>query len=563
LLLVKEEIMPSEETGGDPGSNPYAYEEGTLGHSGKKILTLPISGSVTLWGPETEVIDTESFQRLAGIKQLGTSYVVFRGALHTRFEHSLGSLHQAERMIQAIRSNRANSPVVPDETARRMARLGSLLHDLPHVPFGHTLEDEFHLLDRHDENRSRISRLLTNGKIGRILRRRLPDGEFDLLKRILLAKEEEDFAALGEYAFVGDIVGNTLCADLLDYVERDLAACGLPVSLGDRFMDYLTVSDDHQGPAPDHNRIVLNVDKRGMPRPDVESEIIKLLSYRYELAERVYFHHAKNAASVMIGRAVQEAGFAVGPEGPPELDTNFVRLSDDLLLHALADLEIEAALGLWAVPDEGDRELAARLAKDVLHRRLYKIAYLAVHADLADGGVRRICQEYGRDPVQRRNVEDELAAAADLPPGSVLVHVPREKMMMKAALVRIRTSEGEILPLNDWDAHHSRRINALNQAHQGLWRLTVYVHPRHVAAAPIVRGKAQDLFRAPSRYVEKSTASAYSEEVFRQLSHRYGYSERDREDLFAEAARESSSIGLAATSAAMRRRIAENRRLRS
>ena len=45
-----------------------------------------------------------------------------------------------------------------------------------------------------------------------------------------------------------------------------------------------------------------------MPRPDVESEVVKLLSYRYELAERVYFHHAKNAASVMIGRAFQELG---------------------------------------------------------------------------------------------------------------------------------------------------------------------------------------------------------------------------------------------------------------
>src|SRR5215469_14288376 len=99
--------------------NPYDYEEAQFaGRYPKKIFTLPISGSVTLWGPEIEVVSTEAFQRLGGVKQLGTSYVVFRGALHTRFEHSLGSLHQAERMIQAVRSNRANSPGYPDDTAR-------------------------------------------------------------------------------------------------------------------------------------------------------------------------------------------------------------------------------------------------------------------------------------------------------------------------------------------------------------------------------------------------------------------------------------------------------------
>jgi uncharacterized protein len=531
---------PSAET--ELNLNPYAYEEDEFEarHPGKrypkKIFTIPTSGTVTLWGPEIDVVGTEEFQRLSGIKQLGTSYLVFRGALHTRYEHSLGALHQAERMIQAIRSNRANSPVYPDETSRRMARLGSLLHDLPHVPFGHTLEDEFHLLKRHDANKARMSKLLTNSEIGKILRRRLPAGEWRLLRNILAAKEETDFAALEAYAFVGDIVGNTLCADLLDYVERDLEACGLPVALGDRFLDYISVSSDTEGADFDHHRIVLNVDKRGMPRPDVESEVVKLLSYRYELAERVYFHHAKNAASVMIARAVQEAGLAGGEKGDPRLDANFVRLTDELLLNALSDERIADALDLWTRDDAGNRTLAARLAEDVKHRRLYKIAYLAVHDDLADGGVHRVCEDYGKDPERRRAIEDELAESADLPPGSVLVHVPREKMMTKAAQVRIRTSVGEIVTLNEWDNHHSGRIEALNEAHKRLWRLTVYIHPRHAEAAAVVRGAARDTFGADSRYVEQRRSSAYEEEVFRRLSLRHGFGEADREAYFTWAA---------------------------
>jgi len=76
--------------------SPYANDDRA------KTFTLPASGSVVLYGPEIDVVRTRAFQRLGGIKQLGTSYVVFRGALHTRFEHSIGALRQAERMIEYV-----------------------------------------------------------------------------------------------------------------------------------------------------------------------------------------------------------------------------------------------------------------------------------------------------------------------------------------------------------------------------------------------------------------------------------------------------------------------------
>jgi hypothetical protein len=94
----------------------------------------------------------------------------------------------------------------------------------------------------------------------------------------------------------------------LDYIERDLAGCGMLGAMGTRFLDFFTITHGTSLRPVDRQRMALRPDKRGMPRPDVESEVVKLLSYRYELAERVYFHHAKTAASVMIGRAVVEAG---------------------------------------------------------------------------------------------------------------------------------------------------------------------------------------------------------------------------------------------------------------
>jgi hypothetical protein len=65
---------------------------------------------------------------------------------------------------------------------------------------------------------------------------------------------------------------------------------------------------------------------------------------------------------------------------------------------------------------------------------------------------------------------------------------------------------------------HSRRIEALNQAHERLWRVTVYIDPRCLDAVDIVRAAATDEFRVASRYVESTVGSAYIDEVFRALS---------------------------------------------
>lgn len=475
-----------------------------------KVFTLPVSGSVTLLGPEVDVVRTREFQRLAGVKQLGTSYVVFRGALHTRFEHSIGSLYQAEKMVRSINHNPRSSERVSPE-AHRLARLGALLHDLNHIPFGHTLEDEFHLLRRHDENKERTKALLIDSEIGDCLRVSLGGELFKELLETLQAKDDEDFAKL-RYPYVGDIIGNTVCADLLDYVERDLAACGMPVAIGDRFLDYLTLTTDDEPDPVNRRRVVLNLDKRNMPRPDVESEVIKVLNYRYELAERVYFHHAKNAASVMIGRAVQEAGLATGKESTGAADSLFHWLSDEMLLHALANPAAASAFGVEIKGSAvGDRNLAADLAKGVLDRRLFKIAYLGVHDDLASR-VDSICAKY-EDPEQRRAFEDHVADRAGLPHGSVLLHVPRRKMMTKAADVRVRTSAGDVLKLAAWDEQHSRRVGALNDAHKRLWRVTVFLRPENLSLAGLVRVVAEDEFKAPSRYVEERPQK-YLREVF-------------------------------------------------
>ena len=498
--------------------NPYS--DTTTGHrmnGAVKGFTIPVSGMVMLYGPEIAIVDTPEFQRLGGIKQLGTTYVVFRGARHTRFEHSIGTLYQAERMIGWLTRNPKEPVDVPSQ-ARRLTRLAALLHDLPHVPFGHTLEDELGLLQRHDSNPSRIDALLFEGQIGDILRHSIGEEELALLRGHLLAKDDEEFAAL-KYPYVADIVGNTLCSDLLDYAQRDLQACGMPVGLGDHFLSYLTVSDDDVKLGSNANRLALMLDKKGMPRPDVESEVIKLLEARYELAERVYFHHAKNAASVMLGRAVMAAGLAYGPDDERTDDARFRWLSDDALLQLLETPDLGALLDPPVdQPVATDAALARELAAAIRCRQLYKVAYLAVADDIREQA-EDLHSRYGAPEVRQR-LEDEMARLAGADPGDVLIHLPRPKMMVKSADVRVITSTGTVLKLSEWDRRHSRRIEALNEAHRRLWRLAVYVHPRVAAderAMARIRARSEDLFQARSR-TSPADGSRLIETVFTQYA---------------------------------------------
>ena len=117
------------------------------------VIRDPVHGDVHLTHEEMRVLDTPEMQRLRGVKQLGTAYLVFPGALHTRFDHSIGSLYMAQAVIDAVNRNfeldPAASVAIGDEEAR-VIRIAALVHDVTHVPFGHSIEDQDGIFGRHD-----------------------------------------------------------------------------------------------------------------------------------------------------------------------------------------------------------------------------------------------------------------------------------------------------------------------------------------------------------------------------------------------------------------------------
>src|SRR5215813_10741845 len=209
--------------------------------SKRKLIRDAVHGDIEIGPLEVELMDTPEFQRLRGIKQLGTAYLVFPSAVHTRFEHSLGTSWMAHKILDSVR--RTQSITADDEAPIRVA---ALLHDITHIPFGHTLEDERRVLPRHDKDEERVEYFLRQSIVGRILKR---EG----------IQDEVIGAIRGDDSFRSDIIGGAISADLLDYLRRDTYFCGLSQYYDPRIFESFII---------DNQRLVMNLEKHGMLRGD-------------------------------------------------------------------------------------------------------------------------------------------------------------------------------------------------------------------------------------------------------------------------------------------------------
>ena len=406
------------------------------------------------------LIDTPTVQRLRGIKQLGTSNLVFPSAVHTRFEHSLGTCWLVKRLLRALRSE--GHEIAPEE--ERTATLSALLHDITHVPFGHTFEDERRLFDRHDEDYARARHFLDQPAVTGILR---ASGVAPAVHTVL---------AGGDSArpFVAELIRGTIGADLLDYLKRDAFFTGLALDYDDRLLHYFHLADGH---------LVVRLHKAGGFRRDALSELVHLLQMRYALTERVYYHHAKVAAGAMISRALELAlGAGVFTQ------TELYDLRDDSLLARLAEL---------AARVEG----LADLLGDLFSRRLYRRAYLLTAEGFGTPGLREeqrdaLAARYHSDLAGRQAAEAQIAAQLGAPPAHVIIYCPSPKMALKEANVPVELSPGDIRPLS---ALGHPDVAALEEKHRGLWRFYVCLRREHADKLDRISPFCEELFGHPNQ----------------------------------------------------------------
>jgi HD superfamily phosphohydrolase len=393
--------------------------------SKRKLIRDAVHGDIEMSSLEVELMDTPEFQRLRGIKQLGTAYLVFPSAVHTRFEHSLGTSWMAHRVIEAVR--RTQSVSAEDE---RLIRVSALLHDITHIPFGHTLEDERRVLPRHDKDEERVDYFLRGSAVGRILKREgLQDAVIAILK--------------GNDTYHSDIVGGAISADLLDYLRRDTYFCGLSQYYDPRVFESFIIDSD---------RLVINLEKNGMLRHDALSELVNLLRIRYTLSERVYFHHTKVASGAMISKAVELA------------------LREGLSIQELRTLRDETLI--WMLRELYTRNsTVAHLLNRLESRQLYRACHVLT-TEIGEKRRQEIVGRFHHDLEAREAAETTIARASGIQPHEIIIYCPSYGMSLSEAEVPVRLDRGGIKPLS---GSNNEEIRILKEKHKELWKFYVLI----------------------------------------------------------------------------------------
>jgi uncharacterized protein len=418
------------------------------------VIRDPVHGDIYLTAEELRLLDTPQMQRLRGVRQLGTAYLVFPGAQHTRFEHSLGTMHLVTRLIDAINLNRSLAPrelvgIAEDEA--RILRAAALVHDVTHIPFGHSIEDQSGILERHDSP-PRFRRLLgPDTEVGAVLEAMGIRAE---VLATLLPPDQPDLPPIPPYW--RQLLSDTICADILDYLRRDAYFTGLNLLYDERVINYFKV-------ARDTNYLYVDVVKRGMVREDILSELLRVLEARYFFSERVYYHHAKIAAGAMISQAVETAllyGGLAAESLYDQTDDSLLRLLED---HHPSDEETASR----------QRELIGRFRC----RRLLKRACvfpLYVNRQVQDALIGRFFApgQYAARRAFEREVENALRAATGEAP-IVVLYCPAQRMQLKEAETHVRFPGCEgIRPLASF-ADRVSRLEDLERSYRDLWKLYV------------------------------------------------------------------------------------------
>ncbi len=458
------------------------------------VVRDPVHGDIGLTREEQALLDTPEMQRLRGVRQLGTAYLVYPGAQHTRFEHSLGTMHLVQAMAEAIDRNRALAPgeligVADDEL--RILRAAALVHDITHIPFGHGIEDAAGILARHD-SAARYARVLgPQTAVGQVLERMgirrevlatlvpeageappeiaadpaepaaAPPGQLGLqaprqAPLPLVDPGAEFLASLPKVPpYWRQILSDTICADILDYLKRDALFTGLNLRYDDRVLGFFMV-DRASG------LLFVDAAKRGLLREDVISELVRVLDARYFFSERVYYHHAKVAASAMVSMVVQTA-----------------LLQGGLAPEALFDQTDESLWPLLAAHPPSYPEAAARHAEMIARyrsRRLLKRACvypLYANREAQDALVARFFAP--GQHAERSRVEEAVTAeleARGLPAPPVLLYCPARKMQLKEAATHLRLPDGPIRPMSQF-GDRIPRLADLERSYRDLWKLYV------------------------------------------------------------------------------------------
>lgn len=274
-----------------PGDSNYRQRSFLTGAQYEPLhrIRCAVHGFIHYSSAERLVIDHWIFRRLRYIRQLALTELIYPGASHTRFEHSLGVMEMATRIFDRLaEDNGAQMEAVfsevevlqeaPMARARQVCRLAALLHDTGHSCFSHAAESVFH--EGSDHESLTVAILKTPALLGDLINQEFFDGCAELTASLIKPEPGE----IPQVQILRDIVSGQVDADRSDYLLRDSHHCGVDYGRFDhrRLIECLTGWQDE-----DSGELVIGIKRDGI------HSFESLILARYQMNTQVYYHRLR------------------------------------------------------------------------------------------------------------------------------------------------------------------------------------------------------------------------------------------------------------------------------
>lgn len=301
----------------------------------------------------------------------------------------------------------------------------------------------------------------------------------------------DDFVRKEQFhPFMSDVIANTICADLLDYLPRDRMNLGMEYSQHDRIQRFLTI---REGTLYHNERLRLSIlvtrTQKGGQRRDVATAVLRIMRERYEMAERVYFHHKKAAVSSMLATLVEicpkpkdDESVYPAPWTSETDESHILHFTDSSLIDYLGKAPLDTEKGGLL-----QRKLNLERGK-LLQRKLYlgikyirKDIYrtlLVLDTDLVHASAHALGYFADHFRSEKRiEIEEQLTSAANAEIGDVLIYCPSPNMQAKEIDARLEIIPEQILPLSVQQKlfAYNEDVRVLQHYYNELWRSYIFV----------------------------------------------------------------------------------------
>jgi len=349
-----------------------------------KIVRDPIHGDIQITGCLVDLLETPEVQRLHNIKQLGFAHLVFPGAHHTRFEHSLGCSMIASQIADILALK---------EQEKTVLTCAAQLHDIGHGPFSHTLESI--LIQRFGVDHVDLTTKLILGDYAIFegkeqqfisapsVHEILENHQVNIKEIVRVIRGKP-----GKKPYLSQLLNSTIDVDQLDYLMRDAYYTGVAYGMID-LQRLLRTMMIHKG-------------NLAMMRKGV-SVVENILMARALMYSSVYYHKTVRIPELMLSKALDEI-----PDAEP---FEFFRMTDAEIMVSLK------TMGRF------QQEVITRLK----YRDLFKQAYAVSLSDL-DKERSKVVQ-FLEDVANRRQKEREMETAFGIPKGHVIIDIPRPELL--------------------------------------------------------------------------------------------------------------------------------------